>query len=216
MSYILKALKKSEAKRQAELSTAQLHAIHSSRPFPGGKRNKSIFWLFLFCLIVFSLAATYAVMSRLNNSMSPKNTPVSLETENNPTGSTSEEQQENIIPELRATGKKIAVALPSTDDTIVEPQPLSTLYQPQSLPAVEVDPAIPYLEELDPLLQETIPTFDLAGHAYSSDPQLRMILINKTIVREKERVDQNFILEEITPEGVILRSTDIRFRMKAY
>lgn len=216
MSYILKALKKSEAKRQAELSTAQIHAIHPSRSLPQEKHKKSRLWLYLSCFVVLSLAATYAVVSRLNNSVSPKVTPVTLQPEDNPAGSSSEEQLGNTIPELRATGKKIAVALPSSDDTIVEPRPLPTIYHPQLLPAMEMDSAIPYLEELDQLLQETIPSFHLAGHVYSSDPQLRMILINKNIVREKERIDQDFILEEITPEGVILRTGDIRFRMKAY
>lgn len=216
MSYILKALKKSEAKRQTELATAQLHATHPSRPLLREKHEKSRLWIYLVGFILLSLATIYAVMPRLNISMSPNLTPVTLQPEDNPAGSPVEEQQESIIPELRATGKKIAVTLPSSDDTIFEPQPLPTIYQSQALPAVEVDPAIPYLEELDPLLKETVPSFHLAGHVYSSDPHRRMILINKNIVREKERIDQDFILEEITPEEIILRSGDLRFRMKAY
>jgi hypothetical protein len=216
MSYILKALKKSEAQRQTELSTAQIHAIHPSLPLSRKKHKKSRLWLYFFGFIVLSLAATYAVMSRLNSSVSLTVAPATLQQGDIPAGSPSGDGPESIIPELRATGKKIAVTLPSSDDTIIEPRPLPTVYQPQSLPAVEMDPAIPYLEELDQVLQETVPSFHLAGHVYSSDPQLRMILINRNIVREKERIDQDFILEEITPEGVILRSGDIRFRMKAY
>ena len=70
-----------------------------------------------------------------------------------------------------------------------------------------------HLKELDTAFQNTVPELKLAGHAYSEDAGLRMILINNRVVREKGAAAQGIILEEITQDGIILRKGNIRFRL---
>ena len=72
---------------------------------------------------------------------------------------------------------------------------------------------VPRLKELDSAFQATVPDLKLAGHAYSEDAALRMILINNHVVRENGAAAQGIILEEITPDGIILRKGSIRFRL---
>ncbi|MEE4242238.1 MAG: general secretion pathway protein GspB, partial [Desulfopila sp.] len=178
------------------------------------KNNISRRWMYILCCVILLLPISYGIM-QLYKPWAQDTASPTITLDANTISMPSEKKYKPPIPELRAAGKKIMVE-PPPQSSILEPRPLNETPQRAALPAMTVDPAIPYLEELEPYIRETVPPLHLAGHVYSSDPQLRMILINKSIVREKERIEKDFILEEITPEGVILRSGDIRFRMKAY
>ena len=128
-------------------------------------------------------------------------------------------QQQQLDPksfatttETRPTGNSAEVLEPTplyTKDNQPDPPPDDS----QSLPSSTRHSSIPFLKELSPSFQKKVPEFKLAGHVFSQDPKLRMILINNTIVRENDVVEKHFVLEEITNDGIILRSGDTRFRL---
>ena len=99
-----------------------------------------------------------------------------------------------------------------------EPAPLSSNNDlPVSIPVPLESSArqksIPLLEQLSPSFQKKVPQLKIAGHVYSPDPKLRLVLVNNTIAREKDIIANEFVLEEITPDGIILRSGDTHFRL---
>lgn len=101
---------------------------------------------------------------------------------------------------------------------VLEPTPIYTEKEtPVSKPPPQDSSSkyksIPFLEELSPSFQKKVPQFKLAGHVFSPDPNLRLILINNAIVRENDIVEKDFVLDEITPDGVILRTGNTRFRL---
>ncbi len=71
----------------------------------------------------------------------------------------------------------------------------------------------PLLSELSQSFQDELPQLDFAGHVYSDEPSQRLIMINSKIAREGDVVTSKLHLEEITPNGVILRHHSTRFRM---
>ncbi len=121
-------------------------------------------------------------------------------------------------PEPGAAEEKPVKQQQKTLTEIIEPAPLYTGgKKPAPIPQPNFDTSkydsIPFLEELTPSFQEKVPVLKLAGHVYSIDPKLRLILINNTILREKDIVGKDLILEEIIPNGIIIRSGETRFRL---
>ncbi len=101
---------------------------------------------------------------------------------------------------------------------VIEPTPIYTEKEtPVSKPPPQDSSSkyksIPFLEELSPSFQKKVPQLKLAGHVFSPDPNLRMILINNAIVRENDIVEKDYVLDEITPDGIILRTGNTRFRL---
>ena len=61
-------------------------------------------------------------------------------------------------------------------------------------------------------IRQEIPQVAIAVHAYSDVPERRLIGIDDRVLREGETVAPGLVLERITPDGVILRYKDYRFR----
>jgi hypothetical protein len=217
MSYILEALKKTEAKRQEDQIVSRLHASQPAPPASVAGRSGTRRWLLLALLVLPAFPVGSYLYKHFTNSAALVIAPDNPEPLHKQSGAPQTEQNETI-PEFRPTNIKVANAWHAGADQgdVIEPAPLFIEQRVPSLPAVDERPSVPYLEELDALFRESVPQFQLAGHVYSVDPTLRMILINNRIFREKDSVAKDFILDEITPEGIILRSGDIHFRMKGY
>jgi general secretion pathway protein B len=71
------------------------------------------------------------------------------------------------------------------------------------------------LKELPDELKEIVPEITLAGHVFSQDPALRLIMVNNKIAREGDIVVNGYLLEEITMEGVIFKKGSLRFKLAA-
>jgi hypothetical protein len=208
MSYILEALKKSDKKRQQEESVSLLDRVpptppgfHRSRP----ERRHSFLPATLIAVLVAGLFSWYllgdgdgtdtgenpAVEESDKGIAQPVETPMAM--------------TDQGLPLLQATKKKHyadKVAAPPREG-------------PESLTGPDASPVtIPYLQQLSPSFRETVPEFKLAGHVFSPEPQLRLVMINNKIVREKDTIEKGIILEEITRDGVILRSGGERFQLR--
>lgn len=227
MSYILEALKKSEEARQREASTAVPILPQSARPAASRKSAVHITGMLILSVIVGScfLAAGYFFFFQPQEETIAQDIPSTTapsEPDQSRQGATNNlSQADTSIPELYPGNKKMAVLphAPTANDEILQPAPLATTIPPRQetspSSAQQPAPTIPYLEELAPSIQKSIPDLQLAGHVFSAAPHLRMIVINNTIVRENDVVAQNLVLEEITRQGVILRSGNKRFRLDA-
>jgi|GEM_PF-1572039 len=144
-------------------------------------------------------------------------TALSVQTETQPLPeqtATASKSQQDLNPAKDATASQLT----EEDTEVIEPAPLYTEGDlPTTQPLPKTIPSkyasIPFLEELSVSFQKQVPELKLAGHVYSPDPALRMILINSRIVRENDIIEKDFVLDEITPEGVVLRYGDTRFRL---
>jgi general secretion pathway protein B len=96
------------------------------------------------------------------------------------------------------------------------PQADMSVGKPQSAGFTKSESSLPYLRDLPPRLQAEIPKLRFAGHAYSSEPSRRLIVINGTIMREGDHIDAVTRLEKITWEGVVIDRKGVRFQMKCY
>ena len=69
------------------------------------------------------------------------------------------------------------------------------------------------LWELPEAVRRGLPPMTYSFHVYSSDPQRRTIIINNRTLREGQQVSDGVLLEEITPDGVILATGGYRVQI---
>lgn len=74
-------------------------------------------------------------------------------------------------------------------------------------------PSAPLLSELSFDLQRSLPELALNVHVYAQAPKDRFVFLNMQKYREGERAREGVLVEEITPEGVVLRYGQQRFRL---
>ncbi len=217
MSYILEALKKSDKKRQQDESVSTLHQTHPIPPAIKREKSKRDLQIKLSVVVILLLIGLISYRLIIKPPLPIDEDPLV----NKPSGPPAEVQTTTNtpapIPELRPGNKKILIAAPDTDsDIILEPKPLTPIESPTPVAPQQPEDTTPYLEELPLSFQDTVPKFKLAGHVFSPDPKMRLIMINNKIVREGETLGDSLILHEITRDGVILDKNAERFRLKAY
>lgn len=220
MSYILEALKKSEEKRKQEVASSHLNATSNALHKRKRKHTGKNVALIVAGCTLFSLFGWF--LAKYTNNSSQLNQPVTELTGQG--GPTIEKVKISPIPELRPKNtKSLPLSQPTTKTTeeiVREPKPLpSQVGEPPGNPQIDTPPSyevekVPLLKELASEIRDEIPELKLAGHVYSPDPSLRLILINSDIKREKESITKELTLDEITPDGVIIDYNDgIKFRL---
>ena len=221
MSYILDALKKSDRERK-QGKPPGLNSIHdplsvSPKNSSGSQRIKYIFTAIGLILLISIPAMTWFSTKNFTDSA----TPVVIEETRAITTTTTTEPEKNTVstPTIAST----AATTESLRDNKISPPPPSpitirskklTLPPDQTKPAQEKKtavslpdqkpPKIPDIKSLPLSTQTAIPDLNLAGHTYSDDPDKRMIIINDSILREGDKLNNTIRLVEITWTGVIL------------
>ncbi len=75
---------------------------------------------------------------------------------------------------------------------------------------------IPDLAELPPSLRKNMPPLKLTGHLYSlGHPNARKVILNGAALKEGQYLDDDLMVSEITPDGVILDFHGRLFRIGA-
>jgi general secretion pathway protein B len=69
--------------------------------------------------------------------------------------------------------------------------------------------------DLPPSIRSALPEFRVSGHAYSPDPQTRVVRVNEKILLEGQELAPGLRAEEITQEGIIFSYQGYRFRIAA-
>ncbi|MFQ5519241.1 MAG: general secretion pathway protein GspB, partial [Mariprofundus sp.] len=72
------------------------------------------------------------------------------------------------------------------------------------------------ISELPVHILQAVPSIDIQGHIYDNKPASRMVIINGRVVKEKKTISNGLILEEITPDGVILSFQKHVFHMGVF
>ncbi|OGA25346.1 MAG: hypothetical protein A3H34_05620 [Betaproteobacteria bacterium RIFCSPLOWO2_02_FULL_67_19] len=71
---------------------------------------------------------------------------------------------------------------------------------------------MPTFSELPVPIQQEIPSLSISAHAYSPVPRERLVGINDRVLREGAEAAPGLVLEQITPEGMIMSYKGYRFR----
>ncbi len=119
---------------------------------------------------------------------------------------------ENTEPETLITSSTKAKATVTRRAIILEPAPLLLSDDDVTVNSITPTP-LPFLEELPSSVRNILPIMKFAGHTYSTTPEDRMIIINNSIRREGDPLDQGLRLEEITWDGIILNFREVRFQV---
>lgn len=188
MSFILDALKKSETERQQQ-GSAEFSSVPASSDKPSPAR-----WLWLLAAL---LGINFAVLIGILLRSEPTST--ESVTDQSTQISNVEETTEAPAPDDAASfEEQIAVAIDEQEEP-EEHQELAPPPQPTSKASI---PTIDQLR-LDGSLQ--LAELHLDIHVYSDDPAGRFVFINMVKHREQSRIAEGPIVNEITPDGVILR-----------
>jgi general secretion pathway protein B len=217
MSFILDALKKSETERQQQ-GGSDFANVPSSSESPGAPR-----WLWVLgLLLAVNLAVLLGVLLRDD---SPQvGTPLPLVSETQPppaTGPSFSEQIREARGRESAAGTDTAIAAEPAARTgaAIPPEPAAeTVVEPPRVESVQARPqpeftlaALPTADELRANGRLQMPDLHLDIHVYSTQPAERFVFINMVRHREKSRLAEGPVVQEITPEGVILDYGGTRF-----
>jgi len=199
MSFILDALKKSEADRQQQ-SVAEFSAV------PTSPRRQSIpRWLwFVGLLLAINIVVLISLLLRPEAGAPQQLVPPAASTATTPaTG----DQPQPSFAERVATARK---SPPEQQIAVVEARKSNqNLIKPV---LISQDPSAVAERDLYPTLQEVrvrgsidLPDLHLDIHVFSPDPDDRFVFINMTKLREGSTLAEGPVVAEITPGGVVLR-----------
>ena len=205
MSFILDALKKSETDRQQK-GTSDFANVPSTAGSSGAPR-----WLWaLGLLLAVNLAVLLGVLLR---DEAPEVTPASAQAsrpEQEPTAGPSFSQRIQEARDRESASGGIAATEPDpVDEPVVEASPPPPA-QSRPLPDYTLA-ALPTADELRANGQLQMPELHLDIHVYSDSPDERFVFINMVRHREKSRLAEGPVVQEITPEGVVLNYSGTRF-----
>jgi len=187
MSFILDALKKSETERQQQ-GSAEFSSVPTSSEKPNPAR-----WLWLLAAL---LGINFAVLIGVLTRSEP--TPTETVPEQSTPISNVEETTETPAPDKAANfEKQIAVAIEEHEEL--------KEYQELAPPRPASKAVIPTIDQLRLNGSLQLAELHLDIHVYSDDPAGRFVFINMVKHREKSRIAEGPIINEITPDGVILR-----------
>lgn len=199
MSFILDALKKSETDRQQQ-SSAEFSGVPTSSDSTGVPR-----WLLaLGLLLAINLVVLIGLLLRSENVPSPL-----------PPAPATEARETDIDIPLEAS-----TAEPSFREKVAEaqqnvpPPQASPEVVPASAPPVtpvvrsnrepSASGAIPTIYEVRANGTIVLPDLHLDIHVFSDIPEDRFVFINMSKQRENSKLAEGPMVEEITPEGVVL------------
>jgi general secretion pathway protein B len=117
---------------------------------------------------------------------------------------------EPVTPRATAT-QNLAGQRPAADDgrarTVAGPQP-----EPVSSPPA-VGGEAPWLSALPESFRAGLPPLTVTIHVYAPDEAQRILYINNRPYRRGAEIQPGVVVEEIVPEGVVLRYRGQRFRL---
>ena len=82
-------------------------------------------------------------------------------------------------------------------------------------PAPPPQPPVVALSDLPVSVQQEMPRLAISAHAYSSVPRERLVGIEDRVLREGDEAAPGLVLEQITPDGMIMTYKGYRFRRGA-
>ena len=206
MSFILDALRKSEAERQQQAGGEFSNVPSSS----DGPQSPKWLWILAF-LLLFNIAVLLGILLRPDAGPDAGAPPATVAAD-----------PASVEAAATAPAEPAAQAAPSFEERVAlakenQPAPEPAAAQTAKPAAAGSAPAATTAQR--PASQDRVLTLDelrLAGsiqlpelhldiHVYAEDPAERFVFINMNKHREDSRLDEGPVVAEITPEGVVLR-----------
>jgi general secretion pathway protein B len=201
MSFILDALKKSETERQQQ-GPSDFVNIPSGSESSGAPR-----WLWaLGVLLAVNLGVLLVVLLRNDTAEVVPATAQVSSTRQEPAAGASFSEQIREAREREAASQTSTAAAP--EPVVETPATVPARPRPQSGFTLA---ALPTADELIANGQLQMAALHLDIHVYSDEPAERFVFINMVRHREKSRLAEGPVVQEITPEGVILDYRGTRF-----
>ena len=208
MSFILDALKKSETDRQ-QRSTAEFSKVPASTG-PGGVPG----WLLVLgILLAINLVVLLGLFLKPADEPGVQTASVAIE----PAAPTAESLREEPEATLAAEDKpsfarqveEAKRSRPAASDARTAPPSQPVPEPAETLPGTGEAPsrqaaALPTIYELVADGSIALPELHLDIHVYSEVAEERFVFINMSKHREKSQLSEGPLVEEITPEGVVL------------
>ena len=199
MSFILDALKKSESDRQQQ-SGAEFSSV-PSRPADG----QSLKWLWILAaLLLVNVAILLGILLRPGT---PPAAPVDVgapagEAAPADTAAPPEPSFEEQVAEAKQRQAEREEAAAAASPAESQPQPATAT--PAPAPQRSSSQRLLTLDELRVTGALQITDLHLDIHVYSDDPAERFVFINMVKHRERSQLDEGPVVNEITPDGVVL------------
>lgn len=237
MSYILDALRKSDAQRRCgavpTLASIPIAATVPERPalhFPAwsaliliGVAGTAIAWLrpwspepaAVVVATTTPLVARQVVPAPAPRALAPPEPDVSRQEALSVTVSPVVESPAPRRKPATASG----TALRSLPVVAARPRQDADGVRDEAAGAARPDPAAPpqamASADLPAAVRQQLPTLSVAVHAYSANPRDRLVSINGRMLREGDSLTPDLRLEQITPDGMIFAYRGYRFRRSA-
>ncbi|MBV1787967.1 general secretion pathway protein GspB [Marinobacterium sp. D7] len=229
MSYILQALKESEAKREANAApeAAVRAPEYDMTADPGGKKRHAFVW-WLGGAVLAALVAgilLFKLPADASKEMAVGSEPIPAPADAAAQGSASENEKSELV------GVKLVLNPPAerkhaaTGDnpSTVKPAETSKAFirvPEKSAPApaeaqIEPDPYanIPYLRQLPAEIQRELPELRFSVHIYAESRFDRRVKLGDRMMSEGQRVKPELRIEEIIPRGVVMRYREQLFKV---
>jgi len=222
MSYILDALKKSEAERkQGDVPNLQtVHIpINTEQPAP-----VALYGLIAFLLLVLAFVIGWLFANKESTDIVQviepikkiqlQKSPIQQQSKKVPSTTASQIKPVKLEPIINQRENAVVIKTPSTKPKDRPLQPTDTQQvnneQYASIPDLS---DIPYLHELPDYQQQSIPQMTFAGHVYSSNSASRSVIINDAFMSEGDALLPGVNIVEITRSGVVFSLHDDFFRV---
>lgn len=229
MSYILDALRKSEQRRRHGAAPTLLTA-QATAPIPALPRVSMNVWLVAALLGAGILIGwlrpwqgeAEAPMSKpmpkpmaaQPHDPAPPTPAVRLhapDASGKPPPEREDARREGVAPALAGRGTRAGMGRENAANTA------NTLSGPASLAAGDPAEAAGENSAMSPLdlpspLREEIPNITISFHVYSSKPADRRVMINNELLRQGDGFPPGLVVEQITPDGVVIGYKGFRFR----
>lgn len=186
MSFILDALKKSEAERQRQGAPGFAGVPDTSRQKASHK------WIWMVAILLgINLAALMGVLYMSNRGVGPDTTalPVSPSSTDQSTTSFSE-----IVAEAKRTQPARSEAATAAEQSTAE----------TTAPMSAISDSYLSFNEVRARGTFSLPDLHLDIHVYSGQPSERFVFINMTKYKESAKLNEGPVVKQITPEGVLL------------
>ena len=195
MSFILDALQKSETDRQQQ-GSAEFAGVPKGGDTPGVPR-----WLWaLGLLLVINLVVLLGLLFR-SGTEPPSMTLTSIVENHEPTiDEPSFAEQVALAKQTIPDRTEPAAALEKDS----RPPPVAEAEVKSSVAARQPSAILPTIHELRANGTVVLPDLHLDIHVYSDVPEDRFVFINMSKHREASQLAEGPVVEEITPEGVVL------------
>ena len=207
MSFILDALKKSETDRQQRGS-----AEFANVPTSGRRREGPPAWIWVVgVLLLVNLAVLVAIMLRPGVAIVEPSAQPDTKSQSPVVSETTEERPGDFANQIAAARES---APPREEPVEVAQPPVRAAEQPArvTVAAPSIDTArLPTIQQVQANGAVSLPELHVDIHVYSEVAEDRFVFINMVKHNEGSRLAEGPLVEEITPDGVVLSQDGISF-----